>query len=43
MRSQDKVIKMLIENIFNIDLNLPSNILQRDEEENKNKKIVKDF
>ena len=42
-QNQDKVIKMLIENIFNVDLNLPSNILQRDEEENKKKKIVEDF
>ena len=42
-QNQDKVIKMLIENIFNVDLNLPSNILQRDEEENKNKNIVDDF
>ena len=42
-QNQDKVISMLIENIFNVDLKLPANILQRDEEETKNKKTVEDF
>ena len=42
-QNQDKVIKMLIENIFNVDLKLPANILQRDEEETKKKKTVEDF
>ena len=42
-QNQDKVIKMLIENIFNVDLKLPSNIVQREEEENKKKRTVEDF
>ena len=42
-QNQDKVIKMLIENIFNVDLKLPANILQRDEEETKKKKTVEGF
>ena len=42
-QNKEVVIKMLIENIFNVDLKLPSNIIQQNEEENKKKKIVEDF
>ena len=42
-QNKDAVIKMLIENIFNVDLNLPSNIIQQNEEETKKKRAVEDM
>ena len=42
-QNKDAVIKMLIENIFNVDLNLPSNIIQQNEEETKKKRTVEDM
>ena len=38
-QNKDAVIKMLIDNIFNMDLNLPPSILAKSEENVKRKKI----
>ena len=38
-QNKDAVIKMLIDNIFNVDLNLPPSILAKSEENVKRKKI----
>ena len=38
-QNKDVVIKMLIDNIFNVDLNLPPSILAKSEENVKRKKI----
>ena len=38
-QNKDAVIKMLIDNIFNVDLNLPPSILAKSEENVKTKKI----
>ena len=38
-QTKDAVIKMLIDNIFNVDLNLPPSILAKSEENVKRKKI----
>ena len=38
-QNKDVVIKMLIDNIFNVDLNLPPSILAKNEEKTKRKKI----
>ena len=38
-QNKDVVIKMLIDNIFNVDLNLPPSILAKNEDKTKRKKI----
>ena len=38
-QNKDAVIKMLIDNIFNVDLNLPPSILAKNEDKTKRKKI----
>ena len=38
-QNKDAVIKMIIDNIFNVDLNLPPSILAKSEENVKRKKI----
>ena len=38
-QNKDVVIKMLIDNIFNVDLNLPPSILAKSEENTKRKKM----
>lgn len=42
-QNKDQVLKMLIENIFNVDLSLPLSIVQQKEEETKKKKVNEDF
>ena len=41
-QNKDTVIKMLIDNIFNVDLNLPPSIIAKGEENEKKKKINED-
>ena len=41
-QNKDVVIKMLIENIFNVDLSLPPSILHQKEENVKRKKYEDD-
>ena len=41
-QNKDTVIKMLIDNIFNVDLNLPPSIIAKGEESEKKKKINED-
>ena len=41
-QNKDTVIKMLIDNIFNVDLNLPQSIIAKGEENEKKKKINED-
>ena len=41
-QNKDTVIKMLIDNIFNVDLNLPPSIIAKGEENEKRKKINED-
>ena len=38
-QNKDAVIKMLIDNIFNVDLNLPPSILAKNEDNSKIKKV----
>ena len=41
-QNKDKVIKMLMDSVFTVELNLPPSILQQREENTKNKKKIED-